>query len=161
MLKKNNKYCEVRKFQIHRIINYVYKKPEGIDNPDIKPLKEHVKVDLEIPGCPMNKEEFLKIMEEFIAGKAPVIPKRPVCYECPLKNNGCLLNKGKICLGPITLAGCNAPCPQSGFLCDGCRGPLKEKIGLDILKLRLKEKYNEKEAISILERFGGKEYFLN
>ena len=143
------------------VVNYVYQKPQDIDNPDIKPLKEYVKVDLEIPGCPMNNEEFLRIIEDFIVGKTPTIPKRPVCYECPLKNNGCLLNKGKICLGPITLAGCNAPCPQSGFLCDGCRGPLKEKIGLDILKLRLKEKYNEKEAISILERFGGKEYFLN
>lgn len=144
----------------NKVINYVYEKPQDIDNPDIKPLKEYVKVDLEIPGCPMNKEEFLRIMEEFVGGKIPVIPKRPVCYECPLKNNGCLLNKGKICLGPITLAGCLAPCPQSGFLCDGCRGPLKEKIGLDIIKSRLKENYNEKEALSILERFGGKDYYL-
>jgi len=142
-----------------KIIKYVYKNPKGIDNPEVRPLKAYVKVDLEIPGCPINKEEFLRIMEEFIAGKAPAIPKRPVCFECPLKNNGCLLNKGKICFGPITLAGCLAPCPKSGFLCDGCRGPLKEKIGLDILKMRLKENYNKKEALSILERFGAKDYF--
>lgn len=144
----------------NKVINYVYKKPEEIDNPEVKPLKEYVKVDLEIPGCPINKEEFLRIMKEFLEGKTPSIPKRPVCYECPLVNNGCLLNKGKTCLGPITLAGCGAPCPQLGFLCDGCRGPLKEKIGLDILKIRLKENYNEKEILSIMERFGGKDYYL-
>jgi len=144
----------------NEVIRKVYEKPDGIDNPDIRPLKEYVKVDLEIPGCPINKEEFLRLMKEFIEGKVPEIPKKPVCYECPLRNNGCLLNKGKICFGPITLAGCGAPCPQSGFLCDACRGPLKEKIGLGILKLRLKENYEEKEALSILERFGAKDYFL-
>lgn len=142
------------------VINYVYEKPGGIDNPDVRPLKEYVKVDFEIPGCPINREEFLRIIKEFIQGKTPIIPKRPVCFECPLRNNGCLLNKGKICFGVISLAGCLAPCPQAGFFCDGCRGPLKEKIGLNIIKSRLKEKYNEKEALSILERFGGKEYFI-
>lgn len=143
-----------------KVINYVYEKPAGINNPDIKPIKEYIKVDLEIPGCPINREEFLRIMEEFIQGKEPSIPKRPVCYECPLVNNGCLLNKGKACLGVITLAGCGAPCPQLGFLCDGCRGPLKENIGLDILKARLKENYKEAEILSIMERFGGKKYYL-
>lgn len=143
-----------------KIINYVYKKQRGIDNPDIRPLKEYVKVDFEIPGCPINKEEFLRVIEGFLEGKTPIIPKRPVCFECPLKNNGCLLNRGKICFGPISLAGCGAPCPQAGFLCDACRGPLKEKIGLDIIKLRLKEKFNKKEALTILERFGGKDYFI-
>lgn len=142
------------------IIRRVYKNPEGIDNPDVHPLREYVKVDLEIPGCPINGEEFFRIMKEFLEGKKPSIPKKPVCFECPLKNNGCLLNKGEICFGVITLAGCGAPCPQSGFMCDGCRGPLKEKIGLDVLKTRLKDKFNEKEALSILERFGGKDYYL-
>jgi sulfhydrogenase subunit delta len=142
------------------IIRYVYDNPEGINNPDVHPLKEYVKVDLEIPGCPINGEEFLRIMKEFLEGKTPSIPRRPVCFECPLKHNGFLLNKGKICFGVITLAGCGAPCPQSGFLCDGCRGPLKEKIGLNVLKIRLKDKFNEKEALSILERFGAKNYYL-
>lgn len=143
-----------------KIIKTVYKNPRGIDNPDVKPIKEYVKVDFEIPGCPMNGEEFLRVMNEILEGKTPVIPKRPVCFECPLKTNGCLLNEGKICFGPVTLAGCGAPCPQQGFFCNACRGPLKDKIGLGILKLRLKDNYNEKEAISILERFGAKDYFI-
>lgn len=143
-----------------KIIKYVYKRPRGIDNFKIRPLKDYVKVDLEIPGCPINGNEFFNLISELLKGKTPAIPKRPVCFECPLKNNGCLLNKGKICLGPLILAGCEAPCPQSGFFCDGCRGPLKEKIGLDILKIRLKEKFNQKEILPILERFGIKEYVL-
>lgn len=142
------------------LMNYVYKKPFGIDNPDIKPIKEYVKVDLEIPGCPMNGEEFLRLMKEFLEGKTPVIVKKPVCAECPLRGESCLLNKGKICFGVITLAGCGAPCPSSGFFCDACRGPLKEKIGLGVLQMRLKEKFNEKEALSILERFGAKDYYV-
>src|SRR4030043_2170942 len=43
----------------NEVINYVYEKPEKINNSDVKPLKEYVKVNLEIPGCPMNNEEFL------------------------------------------------------------------------------------------------------
>ncbi|MFC1630276.1 hypothetical protein ACFL06_01960, partial [Patescibacteria group bacterium] len=48
------------------IVEYVYEKPEGINNPEIKALKEYVKIDFEIPGCPINKEEFLRVIEALI-----------------------------------------------------------------------------------------------
>src|SRR4030042_2777963 len=68
-------------------LRYVYKNFEGITNPDIRPVRYYVKVDLEIPGCPINKEEFLWAAKELIAGVIPKIPQRPVCYECQLKRN--------------------------------------------------------------------------
>ncbi|MCK5332307.1 hypothetical protein KAJ41_00390, partial [Candidatus Parcubacteria bacterium] len=80
-------------------IKYIYKNIEGINNPDIKPLSDIVKVDAFIPGCPMNKDEFYRIIMEYAGGKVPYIAQRPVCYECQLRENKCLLQEGKPCFG--------------------------------------------------------------
>jgi len=137
------------------LVKLVYPNIRGIDNPDIKSVKELVKVDIEIPGCPINKEEFFRIINEFLDGKTPVIKDAPVCEECIRKNNKCLLLLGKPCLGSITLAGCNAPCPASDFPCDGCRGPRKN-INLDAIKkaLKVKARLNDNDIELLLERFG-------
>ncbi|MBD3282382.1 MAG: NADH:ubiquinone oxidoreductase [Candidatus Portnoybacteria bacterium] len=138
------------------IIRGVYPNIRGIDNPDIKSVKEMVKVDLEIPGCPINKEEFFRIINETLdKNQVPKIPQKPVCEECPRKNNNCLLLLGKPCLGPISLAGCGAPCPSNEFFCDGCRGP-RENINLDAMKraLKIKCRMEDKEIEMLLERFG-------
>lgn len=46
----------------------------------------------------------------------------PVCSECPLVGDECLVAKGEPCLGPLTAAGCSADCARSGVPCIGCRG---------------------------------------
>lgn len=46
----------------------------------------------------------------------------PVCAECPLYGELCLLRRGVVCLGPLTVAGCNAECTRLGVPCLGCRG---------------------------------------
>ncbi len=148
-------------------MRYVYKNFEGINNPDIKPLSYYVKVDLEIPGCPIEKEEFLTILKQLVfifevtppskvenALSAVKIPQRPVCYECQLKENECLLQKGLPCLGPIMLGGCGAPCPSSSYPCDGCRGPMKETKTENLNKQLIKQGYSEQEIKLILQRFG-------
>src|SRR3989339_332354 len=95
--------AEIKNYQDkNERIRYVYKNFESINNPDIKSLKELVKVDLEIPGCPINKDEFLEIAKKLIllfekgvlGEQLPQIPQQPVCYECQLKQNECLLQKG-------------------------------------------------------------------
>ncbi|OGZ33936.1 MAG: hypothetical protein A2Y98_00480 [Candidatus Portnoybacteria bacterium RBG_19FT_COMBO_36_7] len=136
-------------------LRYVYKNFEGIANPDIRPVRYYVKVDLEIPGCPINKEEFLWAAKELIAGVIPKIPQRPVCYECQLKRNECLLQKGEPCLGPMILGGCGAPCPSSAYPCDGCRGPLKG-AAINNFNNKLKEVYgfSQQEIDLIMQRFG-------
>jgi sulfhydrogenase subunit delta len=142
----------------NRLIRYVYPNIRGIDNPNIKSVKELVKVDLEIPGCPINKEEFFRLINRLLeTGKIPLIPQNPVCDECVRRNKNCFLLLGRPCLGAISLAGCGAPCPASNFLCDGCRGPRKG-INLEAMKKALKYKahLHDKEIEMIMERFGEK-----
>ncbi|MBU4284688.1 hypothetical protein KKF60_02640 [Patescibacteria group bacterium] len=141
----------------NQLIRQIYPNIRGIDNPNIKSVKEMIKVDYEIPGCPINKEEFFDIINKIIDNKKPKIEQKPVCEECIRKNNTCLLLIGKPCLGAISLAGCGAPCPKSDFPCDGCRGPRKG-INLEAMKkaLKIKARLNDKDIEMILQRFGKK-----
>ena len=145
----------------NQLMRIVYPNIRGIDNPNIKSVKELVKVDFEIPGCPINKEEFFRIINELIAGKKPIIEQRPVCEECIRKNKMCFLLLGKPCLGAITLAGCGAICPANNFPCDGCRGPRK-RIKLEAMKraLKFKAHMRDDEIEMVMERFGEKNEYI-
>lgn len=46
----------------------------------------------------------------------------PICSECPLYGEKCLVRQGIPCLGPLTLAGCDAECTKQEAPCIGCRG---------------------------------------
>jgi coenzyme F420-reducing hydrogenase gamma subunit len=92
-----------------------------------EPVGNLVKVDLAIPGCPMEKAEFLQAMSALINGDRPVFPEYPVCMECRMRELDCLLiSRGLPCAGPVTAAGCGARCPAHGVPCIGCRGPVPE-----------------------------------
>jgi sulfhydrogenase subunit delta len=87
-----------------------------------RPLSAVVEVDAVIPGCPIDREEFINVVQALLVGKKPPIPDYPVCVDCKLKGNVCLFHIGKTCLGPVTRAGCGAICPTNGDGCEGCRG---------------------------------------
>jgi coenzyme F420-reducing hydrogenase gamma subunit len=74
------------------------------------------------PGCPINKDEFARVLVALVQGKKPPIPDYPLCVECKKKENVCLFELGKFCMGPIVRAGCDAICPTYGSECEGCRG---------------------------------------
>jgi sulfhydrogenase subunit delta len=115
-----------------------------------KALDEVVEVDAYIPGCPINRDEFIRVVTALVAGKKPDIPNYPVCVECKKNENICVFELGDFCLGPITRAGCNSACPNFGHGCEGCRGYL-EHAHMDAQKDVLK-----KYGLSIkqmLERF--------
>lgn len=105
-----------------------------------KAVDEVVKVDYYIHGCPINRDEFKKVITALVLGKKPEIPTYPVCIECKKNENVCLFELGKFCLGPITRAGCNAICPSRGSACEGCRGFL-EKPNTECIRDIL-DKYN-------------------
>jgi sulfhydrogenase subunit delta len=87
---------------------------------------EVVKVDYLIHGCPINTHEFSYVVRCLLLGTEPVVPNYPVCVECRARETVCRYEYGDICLGPVTRAGCNAPCPAGGCYCYGCRGMIDE-----------------------------------
>lgn len=106
-----------------------------------RPISAVVKVDYELPGCPMIKEEFLEFVKCALAGKSFHLPDCAVCVECKKRGNLCLYEKGIICLGPVTRAGCAAICPSFGSKCEGCRG-IVSKEALVAAGVNLREQYN-------------------
>jgi sulfhydrogenase subunit delta len=103
-----------------------------------KAVNEVVKVDFQIHGCPINNKELAFAIQCLLMGKKPPVQTYPVCVECKLKGNVCRYEYGEICLGPITRAGCGAPCPTGGFWCFGCRGYVDDpnvNAAQDVMKL--------------------------
>ncbi|AHL22063.1 NADPH-dependent hydrogenase/sulfhydrogenase 1 subunit delta [Thermococcus nautili] len=117
-----------------------------------EPVSKYIKVDYNIYGCPPEKKDFLYALGTFLVGSWPEDIDYPVCLECRLKGNPCvLLERGEPCLGPITRAGCDARCPSFGIACIGCRGAIGYDVAwFDSLARVFKEKGLTKEEI--LER---------
>ncbi len=88
------------------------------------PLADHVKVDLELHGCPVSKEQLLEVLNALLAGRKPNLPDWSVCEQCKQTGTTCLtVSRGIPCLGPVTAAGCGGICPGYGRGCFGCFGP--------------------------------------
>lgn len=101
--------------------------PDFIETPNKAiSIDEYIDIDLKIPGCPPNADEVVQLIADLTAGKEnPELNEWPVCVDCKMRENICVLVYGIPCLGPVTRGGCGAPCP-SKYTCDGCRGPLEE-----------------------------------
>lgn len=109
----------------------VYKDADIEGNPlfdafPTKAVNEVVDVDFYIPGCPIDRNEFTKIVSQIAIGRTPKLPAYPICVECKKNENICVFELGKFCLGPVTRAGCNAICPSFQDGCEGCRGFLDD-----------------------------------
>lgn len=105
----------------------VYASPSYISTLDHStPIAEHVKVDFELRGCPINKLQLLEVISAFLAGRKPGIQSHSVCVECKQRGNVCVMvAHGTPCLGPVTHAGCGAICPSYNRGCYGCFGPME------------------------------------
>lgn len=105
----------------------VYAHPEYIDTLNTStPISEHVRVDFELRGCPVNKYQLLETLNAFLNGRKPNTPAHSVCIECKSRGNVCVMvAHGTPCLGPVTQAGCGALCPSYDRGCYGCFGPME------------------------------------
>ncbi len=119
------------------------------------PLKNHVRVDVELSGCPINATQFLAVTASLLQDHLPYITKKPVCLECKIRENPCVLIEDNLpCLGPVTAAGCGALCPSFGAACYGCWGPCEEPQ-VEAMATILEEKgYSLEEVRSRLLTFG-------
>ena len=122
---------------------------------DPTPLDKHVKVDYYIRGCPMDKVEFLQFMKSVLMGKEFHIRERPICHECNLQGNACLLEQGKECLGPVTFGNCSVMCPHFGAPCIGCRGPYPDANFEAYFKIMEKKGYSRKHIMQRLNKYAG------
>jgi coenzyme F420-reducing hydrogenase gamma subunit len=87
-------------------------------------IAEHVTVDFELRGCPVDKNQLLEVLAAELQGRRPRIPSHSVCVECKARGNVCVMvAHGTPCMGPVTQAGCGALCPTFGRGCYGCFGP--------------------------------------
>lgn len=102
----------------------VYARPDYIDALGTStPIADHVPVDYELRGCPIDKHQLLELITALLSGRKPALGTHSVCVDCKLRGTACVMVKGQPCLGPVTQAGCGAICPAYGRGCYGCFGP--------------------------------------
>jgi coenzyme F420-reducing hydrogenase gamma subunit len=110
---------------VEDFISHVYARPEYITTlATSTPIAEHVTVDFELRGCPINKHQLVELVAALVHGRKPRTPSYSVCMECKRRDVVCVaVARGIPCLGPVTQAGCGAICPSYCRECFGCYGP--------------------------------------
>lgn len=113
--------------RVDDFIQLVYATPQYIDAlATSTPISDHVQVDFELQGCPIDKRQLLEVILAFANGREPNIPRHSVCVECKSAGHVCVMvAQGTACLGPVTQAGCGAICPGWSRGCYGCFGPME------------------------------------
>lgn len=103
----------------------VYARPEFISTlATSTPIADHVPVDFELRGCPINRHQLIEVIGALVHGHQPRTPRHSVCLDCKRLATVCVeVAQGIPCLGPVTHAGCGAICPTYDRGCYGCFGP--------------------------------------
>jgi len=106
-------------------VNVVYAHPEYISTlGKSTPIADHVRVDFELRGCPINKYQLVEVVSAYLNGRRPDIPTYSVCLECKRRGTVCVMVSSDVtCMGPVTQAGCGALCPAYARGCFACFGP--------------------------------------
>jgi coenzyme F420-reducing hydrogenase gamma subunit len=110
---------------VGEFISQVYARPEYIKTlANSTAIAEHVSVDFELRGCPINKMQLVEVLASLLHGRRPRVPNYSVCVECKRRGTVCVaVARGIACLGPVTQTGCGAICPAYHRECYGCYGP--------------------------------------
>jgi sulfhydrogenase subunit delta len=137
-------------------LKQVYGDVNFITNPvESTPVDEVVPVDYYLPGCPISQSQTMALIARLVHGADPEEFPHPVCHECKLNENRCLLLDKRFCLGPVTLGGCGSACPNNGLACVGCWGPNPD--GNFAEQFRLLEGFGipHEEVMRRVRNFGG------
>lgn len=116
-----------RDAEVQEMASVVYASPQYLDTLETStPIAQHVPVDFELRGCPVNKQQLVEVILAFLHRRKPNVASHSVCVECKLRGNVCVMTAhGTPCLGPVTHAGCGAICPAYDRGCYGCFGPME------------------------------------
>ncbi len=132
---------------VTKYIPMVYAQPQYINTlKKSTPINDHVFVDFELRGCPINKGQLLEVVSAYLFGRKPNLPRYSVCEECKRRGTTCVMvAQGTPCLGPVTQAGCGGLCPSYARGCFGCFGPKESPntAGLSAIWTRLGVKDDE------------------
>jgi len=131
----------------------VYARPEYLQTLSTStPIADHVKVDFELRGCPVNKHQLVELISSLLWGRTPRVPRHSVCVECKRRQVVCVaVARGVACLGPVTQAGCEVICPSYARECFGCFGP-KEQPNLISLGMRYRDDGHNPDHLKRLVR---------
>ncbi len=135
---------------VRQWMDIVYPRPELVETlKKSTPLSDHIRVDLELRGCPINGSQLMAVIAACSRGCKPRLPTYSLCMECKQAGHVCVTVAGGIaCMGPVTQAGCGALCPGFGRGCYGCFGPCdtantaalhhiwRERLGLSEKRIR-------------------------
>lgn len=105
-------------FRIQKLVETVYGgefKPNEAMIPSlseyVKPVKELVKVEFEVPGCPPEPRNLQELLENLLTGKIVEAPKYNVCKECVRKRD-----KPTILVDYCIACGnCEETCPEDAI----------------------------------------------
>ena len=137
--------------------NFTYQHPEYLHYLETSTaISEHVQVDLEIWGCPLNKYQLLEAVVALLQQRRPNLPTHSVCLDCKRKGTVCVMvANGTPCVGPVTRTGCGALCPSNGRGCYGCFGPAPDADMTTVIpRLQAIERYPG-ETVHLLRNFAG------
>ncbi len=140
---------------VREFISIVYANPSYIETlSKSTPISDHIFVDFELRGCPINKYQLIEVISAFLNGRKPNIPTYSVCVECKLKGNVCVMvSKGSPCLGPVVQAGCGAICPSYNRGCYGCFGPKETPNVFSLAEYFARMGLKSSEIVRVLRNF--------
>ncbi len=119
------------------------------------PIDEYVTVDYYLLGCPVSAPQTFALLSRLIHGAIPEPYPHPVCHECKLNENPCLLLEHRFCLGPLTAGGCRSACLNHNLSCVGCWGPNPDGNFEEHLKLLESYGISKEDILRRVHNFGG------
>lgn len=146
----------LRNYADHQdFLKAVYARPSYIESLSTStPISQHVNVDFELRGCPVDKRQLLEVIQSFLRGEKPKTSSESVCQPCKRRGTVCVVvAQGKPCLGPVTQAGCGSICPAFDRGCYGCFGPSIDPNMRSLTDHVLLQSMNETEAGRWLRSF--------
>lgn len=145
---------------VEEVTRAVYARPDYIDTlATSTPVSDHVDVDFELRGCPIDRRQLIEVITSFLAQRKPDVPNHSVCFECKRRGTVCVtVAHGIPCLGPVTHAGCGAICPAYGRGCYGCFGPSGSPNLRALIPLLHRDGLDDRDVERLLRTFNAPDF---